>query len=242
MNFTFSLSCPRDPTVRFHASSDPTKIRFSFEAFQFLGNHDYVFVHCRVNVCDVNDTNSRCAKGCLPGFKKPAMQDHPEKVKKAQPAEKRVKKPVAQPNDKSVKKVAAPANSKGISKIAAKSAEKVLAEASSTGKKTVQDQPKASEEMDAQTALSHLMKRATKRSHKKGVLGSADLTSQGPFLLELNSKKNTKREPKPKKVFAHAKRSGINRDVKEKNKRKFSSKLSSVYFCNPRVGSERQLD
>ncbi|EDO29830.1 predicted protein, partial [Nematostella vectensis] len=58
-------SCPVDKTVRFHKSPRKTKERFSLEAFKFLGDHPFVFIHCHVIVCNANDPNSRCAKGCV---------------------------------------------------------------------------------------------------------------------------------------------------------------------------------
>lgn len=226
----FLPSCPRDASVRFHASSDPTKFRFSFEAFQFLGDHDYVFVHCRVHVCDVNDTNSRCAKGCLSG-NKPVVQDHAKLNSKSKQSDKPAKKSVAQPKEKHIKKVMAPASDKvtkvhsAAKKLAGKPVVKPdakRAKAPVPSKKKVQDHPKAPEKKSEKTAALHrIMKRALERSHKRGVLGSADLSSEGPFILDIDGRKDTKREPRPEKVFPHAKRSGINRDVKAKNKRKF---------------------
>ena len=92
-----------DPSVQFHNSSDPTKIRFSFEVFKFLGDHDYVFIHCRVHVCDANDPNSRCAKGCMKGNssvsqdqgKKPVVQSNGKRIKKTKVSEKRTGEPLA---------------------------------------------------------------------------------------------------------------------------------------------------
>ena len=92
-----------DPSVQFHNSSDPTKIRFSFEAFKFLGDHDYVFIHCRVHVCDVNDPNSRCAKGCMKGNSsvsqdqgtKPVVQSNGKRMEKTKVSEKRTGEPLA---------------------------------------------------------------------------------------------------------------------------------------------------
>lgn len=159
-------------------------------------------------MCDVNDNKSRCAKGCLPEFGKPPVQDHPGKIKKAQTPEKRAK-PVAQPNGKSVKKVVASGTSK-------------KAEVRSASKKSAVKAPaKVLVKADAEIELRHLMKRAAAmRFQKRGVLGSTDLTSIGPVLLE-HAKRNGKREPRPKKVFADAKGIGMNHDVKPKNKRKF---------------------
>ena len=153
-------------------------------------------------MCDVNDNKSRCAKGCLPGFGKPPVQDHPGKIKKAQTPEK-----LAQPNGKSVKVVASGTSKK--------------AEVRSASKKSAVKAPaKVLVKADAEIELRHLMKRAAATSfQKRGVLGSTDLTSIGPVLLE-HAKRNGKREPRPKKVFADAKGIGMNHDVKPKNKRK----------------------
>lgn len=45
-----------------HPSPSHTKQRFSVEAFKFLGDHPFVFVHCHVRVCEANDKSSRCKK------------------------------------------------------------------------------------------------------------------------------------------------------------------------------------
>ena len=50
------------------ASSSPQTQRFSVEAFKFVGDFPFVYLHCSVVVCRVNDTNSRCSKGCIPGL------------------------------------------------------------------------------------------------------------------------------------------------------------------------------
>ena len=224
-------SCPRDPSVRFHASSDPTKVRFSFEAFQFLGDHDYVFVHCRVHVCDVNDTNSRCAKGCLSGNN--PVQDNAKHSSKAQQSDKPAKKSVAESKEKHIKKVISSVSDKtakvhaAAKKLAKKpavqpDAKRVKAHLPSD--KKVQDHAKAPEKT---AAVHRIMKRAAVRSHKRGVLGSADLSTEGPFILD--DRKDTKREHRPKEVFAHAKRGGMNRDVKDKKKRKFRNCFSLLH-------------
>ncbi|EDO37019.1 predicted protein [Nematostella vectensis] len=70
--------CPVDKTVRFHKSPRKTKERFSLEAFKFLGDHPFVFIHCHVIVCNANDPNSRCAKGCVRSSK--ALPAHPKKA------------------------------------------------------------------------------------------------------------------------------------------------------------------
>lgn len=56
--------CAVDDTVQFHPA--PTGYsRFSMEAFQFV-KHPFVFIHCHVVICDASDSQSRCARGCVP--------------------------------------------------------------------------------------------------------------------------------------------------------------------------------
>lgn len=38
--------------------------RFSVEAFKFIGENPFVFIHCLMRICNASDPNSRCAKGC----------------------------------------------------------------------------------------------------------------------------------------------------------------------------------
>lgn len=214
--------------MKFHASSDPRKVRFSFELFKFLGDHDYVFIHCRVHVCDVNDPDSRCEKGCLPG-NGPAKRDQEKHVNRAQQSDRRAKT-AAQPNEKHVKKVAAPAREKttklnaATKKIAGKPASEPnakRAKAPLTSEKKDQDQPKEPAAVVQQTAVHRIMKRTTEGSRKRGVLGSADLSSKGPIIHDIDGIKNFKRDSRPIKAFVQSKRSGTERDVNGKDKRKF---------------------
>lgn len=57
--------CSEDDTLEYKESSDKRRQRFSLEAFKFLGDNQFVYMHCKVKICDANDTNSRCAQGCL---------------------------------------------------------------------------------------------------------------------------------------------------------------------------------
>ena len=57
--------CAVDNTVEFHHPPNPQKQRFSLEAFQYVSKHPYVFMHCRVKICNATDPNSRCARGCV---------------------------------------------------------------------------------------------------------------------------------------------------------------------------------
>ncbi|XP_015761419.1 PREDICTED: ZP domain-containing protein-like isoform X3 [Acropora digitifera] len=56
--------CAVDDTVSFIPSSDGHSKRWSAETFKFLGKHSYVFIHCKIKVCNATDPNSRCALGC----------------------------------------------------------------------------------------------------------------------------------------------------------------------------------
>ncbi|XP_068756181.1 ZP domain-containing protein-like [Montipora capricornis] len=72
--------CPVDNTVEFLPSSDPQSQRWSAETFKFVGEHSYVFMHCKVKVCNATDPNSRCAQGCQPSRKRRALSDFPGDV------------------------------------------------------------------------------------------------------------------------------------------------------------------
>jgi len=57
--------CPIDNTVKYHAAPLVSAQRFSLEAFNFIADHPFVFVHCHVIVCDGTDPGSKCSKKCL---------------------------------------------------------------------------------------------------------------------------------------------------------------------------------
>ena len=56
--------CPNDVTVKYHSSPSVSAQRFSLEAFKFIADHPFVFVHCHVIVCNATDPDSQCAKKC----------------------------------------------------------------------------------------------------------------------------------------------------------------------------------
>ncbi|EDO48965.1 predicted protein [Nematostella vectensis] len=57
--------CKRDSTLQMY-SSVGTSTRFSFRVFQFLQTpNKFLFIHCRVVVCNGTNPESRCAKGCV---------------------------------------------------------------------------------------------------------------------------------------------------------------------------------
>ena len=51
--------------MKFIPTDDKRTQRFSLEAFKFLGDHQFVYMHCKVKICNATDPNSRCAQGCL---------------------------------------------------------------------------------------------------------------------------------------------------------------------------------
>ena len=59
-----SLRCPNDVTVKYHSAPSVSAQRFSLEAFKFIADHPFVFVHCHVIVCNATDPDSQCAKKC----------------------------------------------------------------------------------------------------------------------------------------------------------------------------------
>ena len=64
-SFLFSYRCAIDKTVKFHPTNDKRTQKFSLEAFAFVGDHMFVYMHCRVKICNASDPNSRCAQGCI---------------------------------------------------------------------------------------------------------------------------------------------------------------------------------
>lgn len=181
----------------------------------------------------MNDPDSRCAKGCLPG-NGPAKRDQDKHGNRAQQSDRRAKT-VSQPNERHIKKVVAPASEKttklhAAKKIAGKPASQPnakRAKAPLASEKKAQDHPKAPAIKSVKTAVHRIMKRAAEGSGKRGVLGSADLSSKGPIILDIDGRKNFKRDPRPKKMFAESKGSAIERDVKDKNKRKLLPFIAS---------------
>ena len=75
--FFFCLRCPSDATVKYHSASSFSAQQFSLEAFKFIANHPFVFVHCHVIVCNATDPGSKCAKKCpSSGRGKREVSDH----------------------------------------------------------------------------------------------------------------------------------------------------------------------
>ena len=64
--FLLSLyRCAIDETVQFIPTVEERIQRYTLEAFSFVGDHPFVYLHCKVKICNATDPNSRCAQGCL---------------------------------------------------------------------------------------------------------------------------------------------------------------------------------
>ena len=60
----FYCRCIRDDSVQFYTSKDQS-FRFSFKTFKFIGfPKRMVVTHCDVAICDVEDSESFCARRC----------------------------------------------------------------------------------------------------------------------------------------------------------------------------------
>jgi len=55
--------CKVDETLTYHPSNERSE-RFSLESFKFIGEHAFVFVHCRVRICNASDPDSKCVRDC----------------------------------------------------------------------------------------------------------------------------------------------------------------------------------
>ena len=71
--------CSVDETLSFHPRPNPQSERWSIEAFQYVNrNNPFVFIHCKIKVCNATDPNSRCAQGCQPSRKRRDAETFPE--------------------------------------------------------------------------------------------------------------------------------------------------------------------
>ncbi|KAL9968058.1 hypothetical protein ACROYT_G026384 [Oculina patagonica] len=69
--------CPNDITVKYYSAPSVSAQRFSLEAFKFIADHPFVFVHCHVIVCNATNPDSQCAKKCpSSGRGRRAVSDH----------------------------------------------------------------------------------------------------------------------------------------------------------------------
>ena len=72
-----SFRCPNDVTVQYHSASSVSAQRFSLEAFKFIADHPFAFVHCHVTVCNATNPVSQCVKKCpSSGREKREASDH----------------------------------------------------------------------------------------------------------------------------------------------------------------------
>ena len=70
---SFSFRCPVDDTVMDIPTADKRMQKFKLEAFSFIGDHQFVYMHCKVLICNASDPNSRCAQGCVNRAKRSLM-------------------------------------------------------------------------------------------------------------------------------------------------------------------------
>ncbi|KAJ7340240.1 hypothetical protein OS493_002972 [Desmophyllum pertusum] len=57
--------CAIDGTVQFIQTVGKRSQRFGIVSFSFIGDYPFVYMHCRVKICNATDPNSRCAQGCM---------------------------------------------------------------------------------------------------------------------------------------------------------------------------------
>ena len=63
--------------MKYHSAPSVSAQRFSLEAFKFIADYPFVFVHCHVVVCKANDPDSQCAKKCPSSRReRRAVSDH----------------------------------------------------------------------------------------------------------------------------------------------------------------------
>ena len=70
---SFSFRCLVDDTVMDIPTADKRMQKFKLEAFSFIGDHQFVYMHCKVLICNATDPNSRCAQGCVNRAKRSLM-------------------------------------------------------------------------------------------------------------------------------------------------------------------------
>ena len=59
----FYFSCDNDTTIQHFGYGMRSVQRFSIQAFRFLTQHRFVYMHCDLVVCNRNSFNSTCARG-----------------------------------------------------------------------------------------------------------------------------------------------------------------------------------
>ncbi|KAK9400802.1 deleted in malignant brain tumors 1 protein-like [Crotalus adamanteus] len=71
--------CARDSTYRSLSSPRNNIVRFKFNSFKFLNEHNSVYLQCKLVVCRLDDHSSRCYQGCLMR-KKRGVDEAQEKI------------------------------------------------------------------------------------------------------------------------------------------------------------------
>ena len=56
--------------MKYHSVPSASAQRFSLEAFKFIADHPFVFIHCHVIVCNATDPGSNCATKCPSGSRR----------------------------------------------------------------------------------------------------------------------------------------------------------------------------
>ena len=59
-----SVRCTSDATLQHYSAPLAGVQRFSLEAFKFIADHPFVFLHCHVILCNSSDPGSICNKSC----------------------------------------------------------------------------------------------------------------------------------------------------------------------------------
>ena len=63
--------------MKYYSGPSSSSQRFSLEAFKFLADHPFVFVHFHVIVCNATNPASQCAKKCPSSSRgKRVVSDH----------------------------------------------------------------------------------------------------------------------------------------------------------------------
>ncbi|XP_074625177.1 ZP domain-containing protein-like isoform X2 [Acropora palmata] len=78
LKYTFidnGCSVDQDDTLRFIPTNDTRTTKFSLEAFSFVGDNPFVYMHCKVRICNASDPNSRCAQGCIRSRRRRALTE-----------------------------------------------------------------------------------------------------------------------------------------------------------------------
>ena len=71
----YRCSVDQDDTLRFIPTNDTRAAKFSLEAFSFVGDNPFVYIHCKVRICNASDPNSRCAQGCIPSRRRRSLAE-----------------------------------------------------------------------------------------------------------------------------------------------------------------------